>query len=305
MFNEVHSDMGQYTDYVKGHVKHDDKFADGSKNPNGFASNRMPLWIKPERKISPHDMMNFMRNHLEGTELDMTVDIGAGPFNNPYRWRPLTWKVDDVTYCNERATATQQTGFSFVTQSRDWLPLKLGGIIWWGVDDAASSVYMPLYTCMTRAPEKIAQGYGSMMEFVDDAGFWVFNQISNFAHTRYNIIHPEIREKQQATEKEFLAMTPIIDDAAAKLYTVDPDMAVGFLTDYSEDVANNTVLEWKDYYGFLFTRFMDGNVKEAQEVPEGYKYYNPKLSQPGYGDKWYKVIVDETGDHFKVIGDGH
>jgi dipeptidase len=305
MFNEVHSGMDQYWDYVKGHIKHEDKFADGSKNPNGFASNRMPLWIKPERKVSPHDMMNFMRNHLEGTELDMRKDIGAGPFENPYRWRPLTWKVDGVSYCNERATATQQTGFSFVTQSRSWLPQQLGGIIWWGVDDAASSVYMPLYSCMTKAPEKIAQGYGSMMEFVDDAGFWVFNQISNFAYTRYNLIHPEIHAKQQSQEKEFIMMTPTIDEAAANLEKVDPDMAVNFLTNYSTSVANNTVLEWKDFYAHLFTRFMDGNVKEKADVPEGYKYTNPKLEQPGYGEKWYKVIVDETGDQFKVIGDAH
>ena len=306
MFNEVNADMGQYIDYVKGHVEHNNTFADGSNNPNGYASNRMPLWIKPDKKVSPHDMMNFMRNHLEGTELDMSKDIGAGPFENPYRWRPLTWKVDDVSYCNERATATQQTGFSFVTQSRNWLPLQLGGIIWWGVDDASSSVYMPLYTCMTKSPEKIAQGYGSMMDFVDDAGFWVFNQISNFAYTRYNIIHPEIEALQQKTEEDFIAFIPTLDEAASKLNNVDPELAVGFLTDFSVETANNTVLEWKKFYAYLFTRFMDGNVKAKQDVPEGYKYYNPSLEQPGYGEEWYKIIVTETGDHFKVIGSaGH
>ena len=305
MFNEVHSGMGQYFDYVKGHVEHNDKFADGSKNPNGFASNRMPLWIKPERKISVHDMMNFMRNHLEGTALDMSVDIGAGAFGNPYRWRPLTWEVDGVTYCNERATATQQTGFSFVTQSRNWLPERIGGIFWFGVDDAASSVYMPMYSCMTKSPEKIAPGYGSMMEFVDDAGFWVFNQISNFAYTRYNIIHPEIHEKQQAAEIEFINTVPAIDAAATQLYQIDPALAVKFLTDYSVSAGNNTVLEWKDFYAYLFTKYMDGNIKEAREVPEGYKYYTPKLEQPGYSEKWYRTIVNDTGDKLKVIGPAH
>ncbi|MEN8225081.1 MAG: C69 family dipeptidase [Bacteroidota bacterium] len=305
MFNDVHSDMGQYIDYVKGHVEHENNFANGSKNPNGFASNRMPLWIKPERKITAHDMMNFMRNHLEDTELDMRKDVGAGPFAKPYRWRPLTWKVDDVTYCNERATATQQTGFSFVTQSRNWLPEKTGGIIWWGVDDAASSVYMPMYSCMTRTPEKVAKGYGSMMEFVDDAGFWVFNQISNLAYTRYSLIHPEIEVKQQEAEKEFITMTPTIDEAAAKLYKTNPDMAITFLTDYSVTVANKTVMEWKDFYAYLFTRFMDGNVKKAVEVPEGYLYHVPELEQPGYGEDFYKKVVDETGDHFKVTGAAH
>ncbi|NQT78105.1 MAG: C69 family dipeptidase [Bacteroidetes bacterium] len=306
MFNDVYSDMGQYFDYVKGHIEHHDKFADGSKNPNGFASNRMPLWIKPERKISVHDMMNFMRNHLEGTELDMTKDIGAGPFQKPYRWRPLTWKVDDVTYCNERATSTQQTGFSFVAQSRNWLPLRIGGIFWFGIDDAASSVYMPIYSCSTKAPEKIARGYGAMMEFVDDAGFWVFNQISNFVYTRYNLIHPEVEEVQQATEKEFIIVTTAMDEAAASLYKTDPQLAVNFLTDYSVSTANNTVLEWKDFYAYLFTRFMDGNVKEKTAVPEGYIYHNPKLEQPGYSEEFYRQVVGETGEHFKYIGEaGH
>lgn len=236
----------------------------------------------------------------------MTQDVGAGPFGNPYRWRPLTWKVDDVSYCNERATATQQTGFSFVTQSRNWLPLKTGGIIWWGVDDASSSVYMPMYSCMTVAPEKVARGYGSMMDYVDDAGFWVFNKISNFAYTRYSLIHPEIEELQQATEKEFVTVTSAMDVAAEQLYTADPQLAVDFLTDYSVSTANNTVMEWNDFYAYLFTKYMDGNVKEKAEIPDGYLYTTPKLSQPGYGEEFYKRVVGETGDHFKVIGSaGH
>jgi hypothetical protein len=120
------------------------------------------------------------------------------------------------------------------------------------------------------------------------------------------VIHPEIHEKQQAAEKEFIAMTPAIDEAAAKMYKMNPDMAFNFLTEYSVTVANNTVMEWKDFYAHLFTRFMDGNVKAPQEIPEGYKYTNPKLEQPGYGEEWYRIIVNETGDHFKVIsGDDH
>jgi dipeptidase len=302
MFKDVHSDMEQYFDYVKGHIEHGERFADGSPNPNGFASNRMPLWIKPERKISVHDMMNFMRDHLEGTELDMRKDIGAAPFENPYRWRPLTWKVDDIEYCNERATATQQTGYSFVSQSRNWLPNRIGGIIWWGVDDAASSVYMPMYACMTHVPEKMARGYGAMMEFVDDAAFWVFNQISNFVYTRYNIIHPEVMQKQQQMEKDFISMTTAMDKAAAGLYETNPSLAVELLTNYSVATGNNTVLEWKDFYAHLFTKYMDGNIKEKTAVPEGYRYHNPKVQFPGYGEEWYRVIVTETGEQFKVIG---
>jgi len=215
MFKDVNDDMDQYLDYVKGDVKHGGE--------NDYASNRMPLWIKPDRKISQHDMMNFMRDHLEGTDLDMTKDIGAGPYGVPYRWRPLTWKVDDQTYVNERATATQQTGFSFVTQSRNWLPDPIGGILWFGVDDASSSVYVPMYCGITEVPLLYAKGYGAMMEFKDDAAFWVFNQISNFAYTRYNIIHPEIDSLQNKYETGFIKTIGAFDDAAAKLYETDKE----------------------------------------------------------------------------------
>jgi len=305
-FKDVNDNMDQYYDYVTGVIKHDEKFADGKKNHNHYATNRMPLWIKPDRKINVHDMMNFMRDHLEGTPLDMTKDIGAGPYGSPYRWRPLTWEVDSVAYCNERATSTQQTGFSFVAQARHWLPDPIGGIFWFGVDDAASSVYMPMYCSMTRAPEKMAEGYGSMMEYVDDAAFWVFNEVSNFAYTRYNVIHPEIATVQQELEDEFINMIPSIDKAAQSIHESDKSLAVKFLTDFSVTNGNNTVMEWKNFYGHLFTRFMDGNVKESSEVPEGYKYYPAKLKQPGYPEWWYRKIADETGDKLKVIGEmGH
>ena len=175
MFRSVNSNLDQYADYAKGIVK---------KGANDYAVNRMPLWIKPDKKISVHDVMNLMRDHLEGTEFDMTKDIGAGPFGLPYRWRGLSWKVDSVEYGNERATSTQQTGFSFVAQSRSWLPNPIGGIFWFSVDDAASSVYNPMYCGMTRVPETYAVGNGNMVHFSDNAAFWVFNQVSNFAYLK-------------------------------------------------------------------------------------------------------------------------
>jgi len=301
-FKAVNKAMESYLDYASGKIEHNATYPDGTPNPNGYPTNRMPLWVKPDYKLGVHDMMNFMRDHLEGTPLDMSQDIGAGPYGNPYRWRPLTWEVDGVTYCNERATATQQTGFSFVAQSRSWIPDAIGGIFWFGVDDAASTVYMPMYASMTKTPEKMAQGYGSMMEYKDDAAFWVFNEVSNFAYTRYDVIHPEIAAVQQELEEEFIKMVPSVDKAAQSLLETDKGLAIKFLTDFSVNLGNNTVMEWKNFYGHLFTRFMDGNIKEASEVPEGYIYYPAKVSQPGYPEWWLRKIAEETGDKLKVIG---
>lgn len=297
-FNDVNQSMAQYWDYVKGKITHDDN--------TGYANNRMPLWIKPDKKITVHDVMNNMRNHLEGTELDMSKDLGAGPFGAPYRWRPLTWEVDSMTYCNERATATQQTGFSFVAQMRSWLPDEIGGIFWFGVDDVASSVYTPIYCSSTRVPESFKVGNGDMMTYSKTAAFWTFNEVSNLAYTRYNSIHPEIEAKQQQIEQKYITYTPAIDMAASELYKTDKTLAIELLTDYSVNSANKLVKDWRSFYEYLFVKYMDGNVKEKREVPANYKYVTPKLEQPGYNEQWKKGVVEDTKDKLLVpAGGGH
>lgn len=285
-FRSVKAGMDQYLDYASGHN----------------LENRMPLWIKPDRKVSLENVMDFMRDHLEGTELDMTKDIGAAPFENPYRWRPLTWEVDGEVYCNERATATQQTGFVFVAQARNWMPREIGGIFWFGVDDAASTVFTPMYSCITNVPFAFERGNGSMMEFSFESGFWVFNLVSNFAYTRYNVIHPEIRAEQTILEAKFIEETNALDKKVKSTYESDKKGAVAMLTDYSVKTGNETVKHWLNFYTYLFTKYMDGNIKEKVDVPEGYIYHNPKLKQPGYSEEWYERIVDETGDHFRMPG---
>ena len=306
MFNKVTDGMDKYWDYVKGDIEHPKVHEKGTPvTPENYASNRMPLWVKPDAKVSVHDMMMFMRDHLENTELDMSKDVGAGPFAMPYRWRPLTWKVDDVAYCNERATATQQTGFSFVTQSRSWLPDEIGGIFWFGVDDASGTVYMPMYTSITTIPHNFEVGNGSMMEYSETSGFWIFNQVQNFAYTKYNYIHPEIAELQEQLETDYIAFIPAIDAAAQSLLSEDREMAIQYLTDYSNSVAERTFKTWKGFYQYLFVKYMDGNVKTAVDVPEGYKYIAPKLEQPGYSPETYRLIIEKTGDQFKVKGATH
>lgn len=282
-FNKVTQGMDKYLDYARGENLH----------------NRMPLYIKPDHKLTLQEVFGLMRDYYQNTPLDMTKDAGAGPYGNIVRWRPLTWEVDGVEYCNERAISTQQTGFSFIAQSRAYVPNPLGGIIWFGVDDTYSTVYTPMYTCMTRVPETYAVGNGDMMTFSDDAAFWVFNQVSNFAYTRYSNMIPEIQAKQSELEGNYIAMVPAIDKLALEMSKQSQEKAIRFLTDFSITQGNNTVSEWKKLYRHLFTRFMDGNIKTP--VP-GEK--NPSVKQPGYSEDFYRNIVKQTGDKFKVIGSG-
>lgn len=282
-FNTVNSQMGQYLDYAMGEN----------------LKNRMPLWIKPDRKLEPRDVMSMMRNYYQDSPMDMTKDVGAGPYGSTVRWRPMEWEVDGVKYIHERAISTQQTGFSFVAQSRSWLPDPVGGIFWFGVDDTYYTVYTPVYCGSTSVPEAYAVGNGDMMTFSDDAAFWVFNQVTNFAYTRTRLLIGDLQKKQSELENRHFAETTEVDKTAAELFAKKPSKAIKYVTDYSVKTGNNTVSEWKELYRFLFTKYVDGNVKEARAVPEGYKYYTPSVSQPGYGEDWLRVIVNNTGDKLK------
>lgn len=273
MFNRAAPSIGLSMDYVKGVA--------GAKP--------MPLWIKPDKKLSVHDVMEFMRDHFEGTDFDMTKDIGAGPYVCPYRWRPLTWTVDSTQYVNERATSTQQTGFSFVTQSRSWLPDPIGGIFWFGVDDTYSTVYNPMYCGIDRVPEPYAVGTADFHHFSWDSAFWVFNWVSNYAYSRYSDMIRDIRIVQQDLEGSFLANQPRIDEAALALYEQSPRLAVDYLTEYSCRVGNETVVRWRQLGEDLIVKYMDGNVKDELGA----------VTHPGYPESWYGEIVEETGDHFE------
>ena len=279
-FNSVNSQMGKYLSYAMGED----------------LTNRMPLWIKPDNKLDVKDVMAMMRNYYQGTPMDMTQDIGAGPYGSTVRWRPMEWELDGVNYIHERAISTQQTGFSFVAQCRSWLPDPVGGILWFGVDDTYYTVYTPMYCSMTKAPDSYAVGNGSMMEYSDDAAFWVFNQMTNFAYTRTSLMIDEIQSKQDELEYGYLKEVEDVDKAASAIYAVDPNKAIEYVTDYSVKAGNNTVSTWKDFYRFMFVKYVDGNVKTAVDIPAGYNRMNPKVEQPGYPEKWLRAIVEDAGE---------
>ena len=299
-FNKVARGMEKYTDYAKGIIEH--------AGPNNFASNRMPLWIKPDKKLSVQDVVGMMRDHFEGTALDMTQDIGAGPFELPYRWRGLTWEVDSVEYCNERAISTQQTGFSFVAQSRNWLPDPIGGILWFGVDDTYSTCYAPMYCGITEIPECFAVGNGDLLTYSETSAFWTFNQVTNFAYLRYNDMIKDVQKVQQELEDKFVSYVPVIDKAAEALYTSgEQEKARDFITQYSVNEANNMTARWKELGQYLLVKYIDGNVKREKDG----EFERTETGMPrvphfnGYPEWWYRVIVEKTGDHLKVIGESH
>ncbi len=295
-FKSVNDEMDQYFNYASGHD----------------LSKRMPLWIKPDRKLSNYDMMNFMRDHLEGTVLDMRKDIGAGSFGSPYRWRPLTWKVSDdpnsPEYCNERATSTQQTGFVFVAECRNWLPDPIGGIFWFGVDDAATTVFNPMYCGITEIPECFKVGNGDMLTYSPTSAFWIFNRVANMCYSRYDLMSTDALKVQKKLETAFITETETIDKAALDLLAKDEKQAREYLTKYSVKTAQNTFEQWKSLSEYLLVKYIDGNIKKEKDGKfERNPWGNPVMPlQPGYSDSWKKSVKQEAGNKLLVpSGAGH
>ena len=285
-FRQYDPTMDQYTDFIKG---------DPTKQP-------MPLYIKPNRKLSVQDVQQGMRNHYEGTDLDMTKDAGAGPYKVPYRWRPMTFKVDGVEYTNERAIATQQTGFVIVPQMREWLPDEIGGILWFGVDDADMAVFNPVYASSVRVPECYRVGNGDLLNFSWTSAFWMHNWVANMAYHKYSFMIQDILKVQQELENHYQEVIPAIDKAAQELYAKDPKEAVEFLTWFSTSTADNATARWKKLGEYLVVKYIDGNVKKEENGQFKRNAYGlPAYPDfPGYDEDYYRSIVRSAGERLKV-----
>ena len=273
---------------------------------------RMPLWVKPTEKISPKQVFDAMRDHYEGTPMDMTTDLGAGGHNLPYRWRPMSFEVDGVTYMNERATATQQTGFWMVGQAR---PGKVG-ILWFGVDDAATSCLTPIYCNTTEVPQCFAENNGSsMLEIGDDSAFWVFNRVTNFAYMRYDMISADIRKVVDKWENTMLERVAEVDARVANLSAKNQRRA---LTSFSTTTAQTMFESWKRLDKYLLIKYVDGNVKSEHKDVLSYvidgnasaahfvengngKQIPDKIQFPGYNEKWKRAVAEDNGEILKQV----
>ena len=285
-FNHVNKDMAKYLSYAKGET-----------------TDPMPLYIKPDKQLSMRDVQNYMRDHYEGTELDWRDDYGAGPFGSPYRWSPLTWEVDSVEYCNERPISTQQTGFSFVSQSRSWLPNEIGGVLWFGIDDAAQSVYYPMYVGNTTMPKEMAVGNGDLLTFTWESAFWIHNWVSNMVYDRFSdkIVH--VQELQDKLESSFETNQPEIEKKALALYEESKTEALSFLNDYSNTNVTKGLEEWKKMGEYMMVKYLDGVVKKEENGKFKRNEHGEPASpdRPGYSNEHYRKVIEQTGDKYKVL----
>ncbi len=259
----------------------------------------MPLWVKPDSALTVTDMHWMMRDHFENTPYDMTNDIGAGPYAVPYRWRPMTFNVDGQEYTHERAIATQQTGFSFVAQLRSHLPQAMRGLLWFGTDDANTSVYLPIFCSVKKAPSQLGHGDVNTLDW--NSNFWVNNYVANQAYNRYSQMIPDIRRVQKALEDSIAA------DVAVAIEQIpafnDNEIAAKLTQDLADIWAQKATIAYKQLGDYLFVKFMDGNRKKTDEnhrfikSEHGMAVY-PEF--PGYDERYFRSIVNDAGERLKV-----
>ena len=304
----VTRDAYAYLDYVMG------------QNLDGD----LPLWVYPRKTITVKQVADVMRDHFEGTPMDMTQDIGAGGNALPYRWRPMEFTFDGKTYVNERAIATQQTGFWMVGQARKYVPDVVGGILWFGTDDAATSYLTPIYTSTTEVPDCFREGNGDLLHYSPTASFWINNRISNACYKMYNVMAPYVRERADAFETDQMdRRTHSVDSMAVVLYNqvaikMQERAAKGkgqssrpfakvikYVTDYTVKTAQDQFQAWSALETELLVKFIDGNVKPQN--PDGsFKHSEhstgipEKIEWPGYTDLWKETVVQEHGEVIQV-----
>jgi dipeptidase len=261
----------------------------------------MPLWIEPAKKLTSTDLKWMMRDHFEGTPLDMTKDIGAGPFDVPYRWRPMTYKVDGNEYMNERAIATQQTGFSFVAEMNKNRHDAMKGILWFGTDDANTCVYLPVFSSTPNAPYELSHGNGDMLTLSWDANFWVNNYVANQAYNRYSQMIGDIRKVQSSLEDGIVAAVANAETSIASMGYAEAQTLLEGITD---SWATKATRDYKNLGDMLFVKYLDGNIKKQKEDGTFERTETGVAVTPtfgGYNERYYRSIVTEQGDRLKVI----
>ena len=264
-FRKFSNDMDKYFDFASGKT-----FVEtGGK----YAGERMPLYIKPNHKVCAQELKDCMRDQYEGTPLDITQGPDAGPWNSKLRYGSLTFQLDSTNYWYERPIATQQTGWSFVAQMRGYESAKAGGILWYGVDDAASTVYVPIYSTITEVPNCFAEGNGDLYTYSPTAAWWTFNIVANWAYTKYSAMMPDIKKVQVAWENRFNEKVAEVDKAVANLSAKD---AQAWLTRYSSMQAEKVNKSWQQLGIYLFTKYLDGQ----QRKEENGKFLRNAYGQP-------------------------
>jgi len=255
--------------------------------------------------VSVADVEACMRDHYEGTPLSVAdgTDIGGGIWQMPYRPTPLMFKVDGKQCFNERPVSTQQSGFVFVSQMRSWLPREIGGVLWFGNDDANMVAFTPVYCSSTERPEAYNTPGADAVHFSMKNAYWVCNMVSNMIYPRYSLMFPSLKEVRDSLDNSYFAAQSQVEAKAQELYKQDPQSAVKYLNDYGVEKAQQMLARWQQLFEFITVKYNDMIIKPTdkngtfEKTKEG---LGARPVRPGYPEQYAKELIKQTGDKFLV-----
>lgn len=263
----------------------------------------MPLWVIPDKKLSVQDVEAAMRDHFEGTPMALdSTDIGGGVWQMPYRPTPLYYEVNGKKYFNERPTSTQQTGFSYVSQMRSWLPRQIGGVLWFGNDDGNMVAYTPIYCGNTVPPECYDTPGADAVTFSVKNAYWVCNWVSNMVYPRYSLMFPSLKAVRDSLDQSYFAQQAEVEARAVELCKTSEEEAVKYLNTYSNTKAQQMLERWKELAFYLIVKYNDMAVKPDQNgkflrTKEG---LGATVKRVGSAAAFQKKLAETTGDKFLV-----
>ena len=260
----------------------------------------LPLYVKPKAPLSVQDVKDMMRDHYEGTPMDMTQDIGMGAWEMPYRPTPLSFECDGKKYFNERPISTQQSACVYVSQMRSWLPDYIGGVTWFANDDANMVAFTPIYCNTTQAPECYDKNTADAFHFSTRSAYWVENWVSNMVYLRYNLLFPELQKVRDRLEKDYNSLQAEVETKAASM---SKEEAIKYLSAYSHRIAGAMMDEWNQLAQLIIVKYNDMAVKRTDEngqfekTPGG----NPRpVLRPGYPEAFKRELIKQTGSRYKL-----
>ena len=279
-----------------------DKYLDVAMGKNN--KGEMPLYFVPKAKLTVADVQNGMRDHYEDTPLDICHDLGAGPYNMPYRPTPLSFTSDGKKYFNERPISTQQTSFAFVGQMRDYLPDAIGGVVWWGNDDANMVAYTPVYCSVNEIPTcyTAIKGQQDALTFSWNSAFWVCNLVANMVYPYYSKMMPDLKKVRDELENGYLSQQKEVEAEAKRLYDNDPASAKAYLTDYSLKSSDSMMERWKNLFYYITVKHNDMCIKsegDGKFLENGHGQAAFPI-RPGYPEYYRQQITKQTGDRYLI-----
>ena len=283
-FNRYADGMDRYIPWAEGHDAN---------------AEVMPLWVKPNKKLSVQDVETAMRDHFEDTPFALDSDMGGGIWEMPYRPTPLYYKVDGKQYFNERPTSTQQTAWTYVSQMRSWLPREMGGCFWFGNDDPNMVAYTPVYCSMTERPECYNTPGADDVTFSLNNAYWVENWVSNMVYPRYSMLFPSLKEVRDSLQKAYFVQQPAIE---AQAQTMEPTQMQRFLNDYSVRQAQQMLARWKQLAFYLVVKYNDMTVKPEENGQFKRTKYGlgARVSRPGFAPAYAREMLRQAGTRYEV-----